>query len=40
MVKLYAFVNASSVNHPTKLYPFRVGLVGVETAVPGSPVIG
>ena len=39
VVKVYDVVNASSLNHPAKLYPLRVGLVGAETAVPGWAVI-
>ena len=33
-------VKASSLNHPAKVYPVRVGLVGADTAVPGWAVIG
>ena len=32
-------VKDSSLNHPAKVYPVRVGLVGAETAVPGWAVI-
>ena len=39
VLKVYEVVNASSLNHPAKVYPVRVGFVGAETAVPGWPVI-
>jgi hypothetical protein len=39
VLKVYDVVNASSLNHPAKVYPLRVGFVGAVITVPGCAVM-